>query len=1223
MTPDLSFVSNVTGDDTMVMAHLRRSAFVTGLAADVMPERIMALTEDRKVDPNFNPYDLLTDNFANRYPFMVEHFESGMVRDLPNEDVFWRFVRRQERDFEDREMMAQYGMGTNIVASVPGLAMDAVFAGALLKAFNLQGPATQVAEWTQRGNLGSRMARKAAVFSAVNLGQEQLLRLNNPNRNVDEVEAAAMAFGMGAFFGASIPVFVSGGRGMANKLQDSGRIKKLQAATAQYFADPQATNPRDLVSMTVSDLEAKLASGEAVETITPIITPKTSKLINRLQEKNPDMRVMDHPDQDAVDDLLTLERLERDAGKAMKAKGTNAFTTRYADLLSAMSPAARARRSGSSVARRAFRAIFDDTTATIDSVNRPVTNVVNTPAEMIRQGYDAWMIEMRLKTEGRLTEALKGKGKSIDYTFADGEQVRLTRKDYRAFGRATIDYMRRAETARRLKRPAPEAHTSIKQAADDVLEYTKRIADDASVARLLKEDVANSGYYLPQRWKPWEVLRRQKEFVDRLYAQFVRNREVDFKTGRVLTAADRPVDVDNVVKFDREARDAGRGLNAAERNEILEYIDNDGVPRQDVTEQQLRDALGDKIADRYEEEVGLYLRGAAESSRDSIIGLDNSHGVTDAMGNDVFKRRLLQINQDDFSDFLVEDLEDLIGGYHQQVSGKLAIRYALSKDTDLINDLDEMGFDLRGNDFDPQVLVTAVKQDFADQIRVAERAGDDKLKNAIEKNQSSTMKVLTAKIDELQGINPMTKNPAAYAGFKLLARLSLRLPAMAFLGKVAISSMTDLAVHAFSKGLTRQHIKTTARALNLMKSVPDYGLEALYVANSDMIRSSRALGTFDLDNLGEMRQFGPGRFAQGLEAIDQTSDAATNTFFKVSGMNRWNRNQKRTMSHLVLTEFMRGAKKMAQAQRLVRNGMDEIDAVQKVGLSPEDARLLNRLGINGARSERLMKLMTLHGRALDLKDGTKKPWKSQADFERYDGYVSPEFYAWWKKDRDLFDTLTGAVNSYVQDMIVEPKLLSRPLMNNTWIGRVFNQFQAFAFAWGNQHAQLAAQRPMFEQMQGIFLSVGLAAIVDALHNQLSGQRSLGETAEQWGENPAGMLYGAFNRSSLAGWLVRPIGFADQTPIGPGRLLGNEALTGTYSRPIEPSGFLLGPFGSWADTTAKALMLSAYEGEISDSRKRQLWNGLPYHNIWFLEAGIRAAEEMGIETPSFTRPAERR
>ena len=1201
--------------NNLVSAHLRRSGVVSGFSLDLAPYMLAGISAENNVDPNFNPYDLLDTDFANNYPFMVQHFESGRVLDLPNEDAFWRFTNRQEQDFTDRETMGRYGIGTNFIAAAPALAADTITAGMLLRAFGLGNSATQLTAWTQKGRLINRAGRTGAVAGALNLGQEELLRVLNPDRNVDEIEAAAMAFGMGFAFGGTVPAVVSFGRSASLGLA-TPTIRRIQSQTMEYFATPRARNAEELIASSRQELQDLLESNETPTSLTAVVSDETRPLINQLTKKYPDLEVVAHPDQASVDWLSMLRRQEQFVDKALTASGNNPVANRFAQVSSFWAPGGKLRASGNSLTRRAGRILFDDTTAIRESVVSPVTTRTTVPAEAVKWNYDQWRGEAYRGIERHMVEALQGRGKTIQYAYADGQTVTLSRKNMSEFGRMVVDYTRRLDRTRRMGQPAPDAPAAVKSASDDMLNYLNRMGDEAHTVRFLDEPIDRSRIFLPQRWKVHEIQSRAQEWQDRLFAAALRNREVDFKTGRLLDESDRDL-LDGVVDFKRDGRQDGRGLTDEERSTLRGMIDEyqeggRGTP----TEADLRADLGEDFARRYNEEVELYIRGQVQSTYNTMVLPESSHGVSQAMTTSPFQRRLLDINQDDFADFLVSDLGGLIGGYHNQTAGRIAARYAIRQDTDLIRDLKASGFDLEAKNYDPRELLRAVASDFDEQIRVATGAGDERAVARVKADRARSLKILEAKLEELEGVPAFSNNPAAGAGWKLAQKMTLALPATAFLGKVTVTSFTDIAAQVFAKGLTPRHIRGTARAINVLREVPDYGLEALYAANTDAIRSLRLV---DLDDLGESAGFAPGRMGRVLDATDRITDRGIETFFRMSGMNRWNNNQKRWVATMRLAETVQQAKLMARAHRLVRDGMDEAQAIKQVGLSEADARQLNRLGINGARADRLMKVMTEHGQALDIRTGTKRPWSNQAEFEQYKGYVSPEFYAWWKQDRDLYDTLTSAINRMVLDDIVEPKIGSRPLANRTWIGRVFNQFQAFAFAWGNQHAHLAAQRPLYEQINAVLLGVGIAGVVDAIHNQLSGRRSFAETAEKWEENPTGMIYGAINRSALTSWLSRPIGLLDQTPWGPGALLDNTELSGTYSRPIEPSGFLLGPFGSWADQSVAALMKSAYEGNIDDRRARQIWNSLPYHNLWFIEGALRAAEEMGVQPPRFTQP----
>lgn len=327
-------------------------------------------------------------------------------------------------------------------------------------------------------------------------------------------------------------------------------------------------------------------------------------------------------------------------------------------------------------------------------------------------------------------------------------------------------------------------------------------------------------------------------------------------------------------------------------------------------------------------------------------------------------------------------------------------------------------------------------------------------------------------------------------------RSTLAFPYMAYLGKMTISAIPDIAGLSFYRSLTPRKLRSVTRALNLLKEVPRRGLEGLDVALSDTMRSLRATGLADVADLIDSRQFGHTAKGRALGRVDTAISYMQNKFGSATGMNRWNTNMKRTAAHLVMQELIVGARKMGKVGSFIKQGDSYASAVKRVGLSSQDAIRLNHLGLNADRSKCLLDTLYKHG--LDADGG--KPWgTNRAAFDAHDGAIFPELSKWYQSDRDLFETWTGAVNSEVQNIIVEPKLMSRPLMNATWLGRMFNQFQSFAFSWGNEFAQMAAQRPSSEQAQYIGQVLALGAVSDAIHNALAGRRTFAETSELWTE----------------------------------------------------------------------------------------------------------------------------
>ncbi len=119
----------------------------------------------------------------------------------------------------------------------------------------------------------------------------------------------------------------------------------------------------------------------------------------------------------------------------------------------------------------------------------------------------------------------------------------------------------------------------------------------------------------------------------------------------------------------------------------------------------------------------------------------------------------------------------------------------------------------------------------------------------------------------------------------------------------------------------------------------------------------------------------------------------------------------------------------------------------------------------------------------------------------------------------------------------------------------------------------------------------------------------------------GSLYAGVLKSPVLGWLGRPMGMLEQTSIGPGKLLGNDAISTQYARPELTAGDFAGPVFGWLDNLVRGASGSMI-GEYNDSRSRRLWRALPFHNLWQIELLNRSIEAMGYDTPIGPEPIKR-
>jgi hypothetical protein len=671
--------------------------------------------------------------------------------------------------------------------------------------------------------------------------------------------------------------------------------------------------------------------------------------------------------------------------------------------------------------------------------------------------------------------------------------------------------------------------------------------------------------------------------------------------------------IDAVVNHTREGQVNGRGLTREDRSAILSLVAEGGVDS--INELTLRAELGANVLGRYLEEVDLYFEAAAESTFNTITGLENRHGVEHGMGNvRPFRERILQIDETEFGDFLEGSAYRLMDAYHATVAGKVAVRQAIRRAESVWGPRvqEATGKSLADSGYDPELINLAVRHDFQRWMDATQ--GDKAAQGSIERAMKATVgdrgSILDASLATLEGRPVFPDNPAATAGWRLvLERTALRLPFVTMLGKVTVSAFTDLAAATMYSRATPRRLSTMVQALNLLKRMSPRQLQSLYVATADMTRSMRAMELGEIGPYVDHSTFGPGLKGKVLAGIDSVGEYVTRKFATATGLNRWNHNLKVCMAQVIGDTLIEGAGKMSRAMDIVEaTGTTQAEALSRVGLTAEDAARLNRLGLNGERCRRLMDLLYEHG----VDHEGNRPWAGDsAAFDKFDGFVFPELSAWYNLDREMFDVWTNAVNSEVQNVIIEPKLGSRPVMNNTFGGKIFNQFQAFANAFGMQQAPMMGARPGYEIAAYATLMVGLGGLVDAIHNSLSGRRTLEETASLWANKPAGMFYGAVNRSGLLGWLARPLGLLEQTPAGIGKNLGNDTISTLNARP-GPLVEQLGPFFTWANSTYSGLTNTMAQGRMSEQSQRQLWKALPFRNWWALELYNRTMEGAGYD-----------
>lgn len=1328
---------------TLVRAHFNRSAILGAVSGRIGAAfDTMGSIDQGRLNPGFNPYNILSDQFIERHPYMAQEFDDGSVLDIPNEDAFWRYVRYKGADATDRETMGKHGFGMNLAAGLLAQGPEMLLTAGVAEPF----AAANLVNATRSG-MAARLAASAGEAAAINFAQEETIRALAPTkRNVDEKEAALMALGMGSAFGTAMPLMFKGAGSVLKSgagLADRHLLAKFQKDTAAAMAG--AKHEAVLSAAAEADAQAAKFAGDAAapKALTILRTETNAAHLAQLEARG--VQILEHPRQGDYNTAAQLKTLDdhfadagmmgpggpeelmaaqaaKEAGARIDAKVAEVGKTVNADLpqaaaskpsgwaaklASLVTPGGRLREAPSAMARKVSNLLFDNSWATAESADAPLTHQVAPTAESLKLNHDAKFNEAQMAMRESQKAGVKAGG--FTHELAGGETLAVkSTGDTRNFGRAVIDHLWREDAHARGQGEAPQSAPAVAQAARAARNYLNHMGTEGKALDL----IGQLDNYVPRRWKAWEIVRGREDFIGKLIEQQKTNYLRDFNTGAWKDGHTRLVDegvwngparshltsedvaairdrqtkgeqmlaeatatrkqatetvqgakaMRNEAKAARdqaaqqmaEARrfrtesesmrtsgnkaeatrlwkqweslrdqanlakqEAGNTLAQA-RTKITEAVatrkkaaqiakDAAAFPK-DIQESELAGILGAHGMGRYDAEIKAFWRSRAESTFNTLTNDGEKMGAHELThGSKPMNERTLEIDPAAFRQYLHDDAEGLLHGYHHSTAGHLASRRAFRLDGRMQESVRAItGIDPKAENFDPALMVRAVNEHFQTLIDWARKNGDNAAMDRLENAKKSATNDILAKLNELHGAN-MTEKPI---GWSLLGqRVSLRLPVMAYLGNLVASNISDIAAVSLASKMTANQKWQVVKALNLFKEVPKAGLESLFVGTMDAANHLRAARGMDIHDMPMGREYGAGTQGRVMEGIDKATEKGTAMFLGLTGMPRFNGNLRRAMGHVVLEQLTDGARKMAKAEVLRKGGMAEAEAVAKAGLSPEDATQLNRLGINGKSSTRIMEQLR--------QSGTDFEGKALGDaVATHDGFIHPQFANW--SDPDAAKSFMAAVNRHTTDLILEPKLLSKPLMNRSWHGKVFNQMANFFYAWGNQQAVLAAQRPLTSQAQYAMMAVGLGAVADALHNGISGRRSLDDTAKKWQDDPVAMTYGAIDRSALLGWLARPIAMADKYNLGPNRFIKNDQMSGTFRQAEGPWEILGGPFASWAKSLASGTIGAAGQGKFGPNQQKQLWNATPYHNLWFLNMGLRAMEAAGFDMPEFTQ-----
>lgn len=714
-----------------------------------------------------------------------------------------------------------------------------------------------------------------------------------------------------------------------------------------------------------------------------------------------------------------------------------------------------------------------------------------------------------------------------------------------------------------------------------------------------QKTVDRARFYSPRRWLIQAVQRGQVELAAELERQFHANRETNFHTQQPINPATRPI----MPELAQRVATATGG----DASTVFDGLKTEG------------DIKDPAMAGAYQQAVDDYAASASKAAVRHILEMDRYSGIqslADSTSSPMARRVMTDLDETKVSKFLDNDALNKIERYDAHASGRIGLGQAIQRSPHLA-DMQDVVQRLTGEKLDPaapdaELLKLTSQNAWKELSKTIEPipAGSlkDELTRQLETAQGRSNAAFPAKINELMGM-PAMENAGLSANWRRIQNIFLRLPIPAFLGSSVLSHLTNFAGAMMTKAPARV-LAEIVSTIAMLKEADPRAAAWLQVSAADDGRTP-----LELCNLPTMMDREPTETTgtgRAIQMTDKATDWLARKTIQLSGTNYVTNVMRRVYANQLMQDFFQNLKGMAGAQDAIDAGASEQDAVGKF-MKPEDATRMSRLGIGGKDAQKLLEI--IQARGVDTQTGAPLSALSPEDFQNYQRHISPEFGDWDSSERVLRDKLAAAVNQETNNLVVRPTLTSKPLINNTFMGRLFNQFWAYHLAWGNQSAIMAGASPARQQAAYFTTLMFLGAVSDALHNSLSGRRSLDETAQMWGSNPLGMAYQAAGRAGVLGWGNRLLNFADATPYGPAHALGNTISSQHAAQVLSPAGLILGPSGDYANRLVEGGLLPLVNGKGYNDRARHVgWSAVPLHNLIWLTAPYRAMEAFGLKPP---------
>jgi len=996
------------------------------------------------------------------------------------------------------------------------------------------------------------------------------------------------------------------------KMEEVGRGLAMGAASRAEFAGAYP------LSEAGQRRQAALSSLPSVHDIMVLRTEKNAARIDQIKNQYGDrVNFIEHPNQAVYDSLQSAEGLTN--RKLGPIKDKVLYWMEGAGPMA--QPAIKLARSGSSAARAVARFMFHYARPTQDAFDDPLhfSNYTSMSGHLMQLDV------LRDKTFAAHHQAGKSVGRSggFTYTMMDGSDVKFRNMmlDHRLWGDIVGDYMLR-ERSRSGAQATSAAMASqgvkqfdvpaeVKQAAEAWRHYYNKMGVDLHEVNLFKRGVDEDQYYLTRQWKSQDIKLNREDFVRRGVVNQRKLYQYDPATGKERQRTDRAVDPE-VLKYESRPN---RGLSSEDKK-IINDLAQAATPEGKAIdwEKFTEDMLPDDLYQKYLDEIDIRHEKRAATLFESITEASNSHGVEDAFTNPKVTRERFEIyDHADFAPYLNLNAADLGRNYHFKVAGDLASRKAIKGGNGLWESLSAriLNEDLAKKAYDPESLYRIAEKDYQKLINEAVRVGDTKLAEKLRVESNSMLKLLKGQLESVRGKHaPQIDNDFVNFAFKLTNDFV----DMAGLGMSSIANWADVARSVLHQHWNGDMLKSLGKVLTVIKDVDASELEGFAVALDDHARELLHGDWSDVFTKTPNEPYGSGRAGKLMAKISRGSDKLKDLFFRVTGLEKVNMNQRRFWGKAAWVNIVEGVRKMERVRRDVANGMDEAAAMAKHNLGKEEAARLANLGINADEARRIANVLDQYGTDMQGNPLTSK-------FVDSTGPVDPNAGLWAGHafHKNLASKISDAINNHAATNMIEPRHGYNFNISRTPGGLLLNKFTSFMHTWGS--------RGMYDLMTAhpgrafayVMASIGTTALANIIRDYLAGRRTIDQSMQAWSKHPERELYRSAATGPLFGWMSRFIGFADSAGVGPGSWLGTEDRSSAYGRRANGDVFQMHPVTAYMGNVYKAMMAGVPE---TDADKRRIFRILPYGNIWWLRLAGRWAEQAGYRDVPFLPPRAR-